>query len=192
MKFDIISNSESVNSIDRIASVLESIMIQLQTPSSLETTTLWVYGIQTLIMVATVWVMIYQLGRLRKTFLSSNYGQFIALLKDLRMERVRHPDLARVYSEETEGMDDAEIRNHFFNLIVLSIFEKVYYDKNLGLVDNDTWKFWLESMKNLCNERSFKNMILRQSYKIANPELVKILREYVLEAESQDDVTDDN
>ena len=130
---------------------------------------------QTVVFVVTLLVLVLQTRNLQKTVYASNYGRMIEMLKDLRFMRIQDPTLARVYQGEVEGLSDEEIRHHFFNLTVLSIFEMLFVDRKQGLITEDTWQFWLDAIRRLGGEQSFRSMVLRDSHKIVNPEFAKIV-----------------
>jgi hypothetical protein len=142
--------------------------------------------IQTVVLTITLIILIIENRTLRKTIYASNYGKMIDMLKELRLLRINDPELAKVYETEVKNLSPTETRYHFFNLIVLSILEMLFVDMKLGLITKDTWQFWLKRIQDIANEKSFRQMVLRQSYKIVNPEFCKIVEEIVKDVEQQE------
>jgi hypothetical protein len=140
--------------------------------------------IQTIVFGLTLIILIIQTRHLQRTIYSSNYGRMIEMLKELRVLRINNPSLAKVYASEVEGLTDEQIRFHFFNLIVLSILEMLYIDWSQGLISKETWEYWLDAIRKISHEQSFRDMVLRKSYKIVNPEFSKIVESIVCEVES--------
>jgi len=110
----------------------------------------------------------------------------IDMLKELRLLRINDPELAKVYETEIKSLSPIETKYHFFNLIVLSILEMLYVDMKLGLITKDTWQFWLAKIRDIATEKSFRQMVLRQSYKIVNPEFCRIVEKIVKDVEQQE------
>jgi tRNA nucleotidyltransferase/poly(A) polymerase len=125
--------------------------------------------IQTLVFTITLFVLINENKQLRKTISASNYGKMIDMLKELRILRIKDPELAQVYQNEIKGLSPTDIKYHFFNLIVSSILEMLYFDMKHDLISKETWQFWLQKIKDISHEESFRNMVKRESYQIVNP-----------------------
>lgn len=138
---------------------------------------------QTVVFTITLIVLIIQTRHLQKTMYAANYGKMIEMLKDLRLLRINDPSLAKVYSKEVEGLSNEDIRYHFFNLIVLSILEMLFVDWKQGLISRETWEYWLDSIRRISAEKSFREMVLRESYKIVNPEFCRIVEGIVKDAQ---------
>lgn len=141
--------------------------------------------VQTIVFTVTLVVLIIQTKHLQKTIFSSNYNKMVDMLKDLRLLRINNPVLAKVYENETKDLSDKDIQYHFFNLIVLSILETIYIDWKQGLINQKTWDFWLEAIKNISSEKSFRDMISRTSYKIVNPDFLEIVEKIINENKQQ-------
>jgi len=141
--------------------------------------------IQTIVFSLTLIILIIQTRHLQRTIYSSNYGRMIEMLKELRVLRINDPSLAKVYAREVEGLTDEQIRFHFFNLIVLSILEMLYIDWSQGLISKETWEYWLDAIRKISHEKSFRDMVLRKSYKIVNPDFSKIVESIVCEEDSK-------
>src|SRR5437763_17119916 len=63
----------------------------------------------------------------------ANFSKLVELQMHLRELRVSDPSLAYVYKDDVQGMTtDREIREHFMNLMQLSVFEIVWYAHKQG------------------------------------------------------------
>jgi hypothetical protein len=95
----------------------------------------------------------------------SNFTKLVELQMHLREMRVREPALAEVYPSDlifTEGLSPAErdraIREYFFNLMQLSVFEIVWFGWTNGQIPDDYFHSWERRMKDVVSERSFRAM----------------------------------
>ena len=139
--------------------------------------------VQTVVLTATLAVLVWQTIKLRNSINASNYSSMITMLKDLRLLRIEKPELARVYKGDVDELSDKDIQHHFFNLIVLSIFETIYFNFQSGVIDCKTWDYWVNSIKRIAQESSFRQMVKRKSYKIVNPDFVRIVELIVKQVE---------
>ena len=141
--------------------------------------------IQTVVFTVTLLVLIAQTRQLRKAIHGSNHARMIEMLKDLRVLRINDPALAKVYSKDVEGLSDEETRYHFFNLTVLSIMEMIYVDWKQGLITKKVWDYWLNAIRKIAREESFRKMVKRDSCKIVNPEFFNIVEDIVRHEEDE-------
>lgn len=114
----------------------------------------------------------------RKAQHVANFAKMVELQMQLRRMRVDDPSLAAVYKDDVQGMTtDREIREYFFNLMQLSVFEIVWYSHRLGQLPKDYYQSWVERMKSIEREESFIKMINNPSMKILHDEFQKYIME---------------
>lgn len=145
----------------------------------------WFMAIQTVVFLITLLVLIRQNGHLQRTIYASTYSRMIEMLKDLRAMRIEDPTLAQVYKGDTNGKTEQEIRHHFFNLIVLSIAELLFVNRKLKLAPDRDWDNWIEAIRHLAQEPSFRAMVLGPSRKIVHPEFEGMVKQICLEVEEE-------
>lgn len=110
----------------------------------------------------------------RKAQHVANFAKLVELQMQLRRMRVEDPSLAAVYMDDVQGMtSDREIREYFFNLMQLSVFEIVWFSHRHGQLPNDYYQSWVERMKSIEREESFIKMINNPSMKILHDEFQK-------------------
>ena len=114
----------------------------------------------------------------RKAQHVANFAKLVELQMQLRRMRVEDPSLASVYKHDVQGLhSDREIREYFMNLMQLSIFEIVWFSHRLGQLPEDYYQSWVDRMKAIEQEESFRKMIDNKSMKILHDEFQK----YVVE-----------
>ncbi len=97
----------------------------------------------------------------------ANFAKLVELQMHLREMRVHDPSLASVYQNDVEGTrDDREVREHFFNLMQVSVFEIVWFGYRQGQVPQDYFRSWEARMKQIVAEASFRRMMTSPSMKI--------------------------
>lgn len=103
----------------------------------------------------------------RKAQHVENYTRLVEMQMHLREMRVKDPTLAAVYSHDVQGMDtDEDIRQYFFNLMQLSVFEIVWFAYNNGQLPEAYFKSWDKRMHDIAAEKSFQKMMGNPSMKI--------------------------
>lgn len=104
----------------------------------------------------------------------ANFAKLVDMQMHLREMRVTDPALAAVYRHDVEhavGPDrDRAIREYFFNLMQLSIFEIVWYGRRAGQVPEDYFRSWESRMRDIAAEPSFRIMWNSPGMKIMHDE----------------------
>jgi hypothetical protein len=107
----------------------------------------------------------------RKAQHVANFAKLVEMQMQLRRMRVEDPSLAYVYKDDVSGLkDDDEIREYFFNLMQLSIFEIVWFSHKHGQLPDDYYQSWIKRMLAIEREDSFRKMIANPSMKILHDE----------------------
>lgn len=112
----------------------------------------------------------------RKTQYVANFTRLIELQMRLRQMRVEDPTLARVYAHDAEHLpSEREVREYFLNLMQLSVFEVVWFAHQLGQVPDDYYQSWVENMRAIEGEASFKKVLDSPSMKLFHEEFLRVL-----------------
>ncbi len=108
----------------------------------------------------------------------ANFTRLVELQMDLRKMRVNDPSLAAVYEHDVTGLeDDREVREYFFNLMQLSVFEIAWYSHEHGQLSDHYFESWRRRMEQLAQEDSFQRMIDRPNMKILHDEFEMYVRD---------------
>lgn len=137
--------------------------------------------IQTLAVVITLVILINEYRKLRRETKVSNYTKQVELLKELRLFRINNPNLSNAYTTELTDTSIEKTQYHFFNLIVLSTFELAYINYKENIIDKKTWDFWYDSLKVICKEKTFRDMMKIEQHKIVNPDFLKLVEKIIEE-----------
>ena len=135
--------------------------------------------IQTLVVVVTLFILIHEYRKLRKERKVSNYTKQVELLKELRLLRIQNPELSKLYETELINTSEDYTKQHFFNLIVLSVFELTFINFREGIIDKKTWGFWTEALEVICKENSFRKMMNQEQHKIVNPDFLSLVNKLI-------------
>jgi hypothetical protein len=101
----------------------------------------------------------------------------------LRKMRVENPSLARVYLHDSQELQtDQEIREYFLNLMQLSVFEVVWFAHELDQVPDGYYRSWVENMKAIQRETSYKKVISSPAMKLFHDEFMRVLSEHKLDS----------
>jgi hypothetical protein len=120
----------------------------------------------------------YQFYHWRKAQHVANFAKLVELQLQLRRMRVDDPSLGAVYQHDVEGMtSDREIREYFMNLMQLSVFEIVWFSHRLGQLPDDYYQSWVERMKAIQKEESFRRMIERPSMKFLHDDFQRYMQD---------------
>jgi hypothetical protein len=110
----------------------------------------------------------------------ANFTKLVEIQMHLREMRVKDPSLAKVYLHDVEhASTDREVREYFFNLMQLSVFEIVWFARRQGQVPEDYYKSWEARMRAIAAEKSFRVMMASQSMKIMHDEFQTFMQEMV-------------
>lgn len=116
----------------------------------------------------------------------ANFTRLVELQMDLRKMRVNDPSLAAVYEHDVNGLeDDREVREYFFNLMQLSVFEIAWYSHEHGQLSDNYFESWRRRMEQLAQEDSFQRMIDRPNMKILHDEFEMYVRDMAKRAKRQ-------
>jgi hypothetical protein len=109
----------------------------------------------------------YQFLYARRAQHVANFAKMVELQMHLREMRVDDPSLARVYEHDVVGLEtDRDIREYFFNLMQLSVFEIVWYAHKQGQLADDYYESWVKRMLDIESETSFRKMMASPAMKI--------------------------
>ena len=101
----------------------------------------------------------------------ANFTKLVELQMQLRRMRVDNPALAKVFRDDVKELNsDDEIREYFFILMQLSVFEIVWFSHKQGQLPNDYYNSWVERMRAIESEPSFQRMFNNPSMKLMHNE----------------------
>ncbi len=116
----------------------------------------------------------------RKAQHFANFSKLVELQMHLREMRVTDPTLAEVYRHDVADMtSQREIREHFFNLMQLSVFEIVWFGHQNGQIPDDYFRSWEIRMREIASEKSFRAMMATNRMKIMHDPFQKYVLEMV-------------
>ena len=109
----------------------------------------------------------------------ANFTKLVELQMQLRRMRVDDPSLATVYKDDVEGLEtDRDIRENFFNLMQLSVFEIVWFSYKNGQIPEDYFRSWDTRMRSIAVEPSFRKMMDRRAMKFLHDDFQKYMHEH--------------
>ncbi len=119
-----------------------------------------------------------QFRKARESQHFANFSKLVELQMHLREMRVGDPSLAKVYQNDvafTESLPTPQereraVREYFFNLMQLSVFEIVWFGWKRGQVPEDYFRSWEVRMHEIVAERSFLEMWNSPSMKFMHDE----------------------
>lgn len=108
----------------------------------------------------------------------ANFAKLVEAQMHLREMRVGDPSLARVYRHDVAYADKLQnpedrqraVREYFFNLMQLSVFEIVWFGWKEGQIPEDYFRSWENRMAQIVAEPSFMSMWNSGSMKIMHDE----------------------
>ncbi len=114
----------------------------------------------------------------RRAAYVSNFTKLVELQMQLRRMRVDDPSLARIYKHDIVDLGtDQDIREHFMNLMQLSVFEIVWFSHRMKQLPEDYYRTWVNRMKIIEQEESFQKMIDDKKMKILHDEFLRYVQE---------------
>lgn len=120
-----------------------------------------------------------QFRQVRKAQHVANFSKLVEMQMMLRRMRVDDPSLARVYQHDMAGLaGDAEVREYFFNLMQLSVYEIVWYSHRQGQIPDDYYRSWERRVKEIATEESFQRMMRSPAVKIMHDDFQEYLEQY--------------
>ena len=134
--------------------------------------------------------LIYTALQFRKQRQAQHFGNFAKLVEmqmHLREMRVSDPSLARVYRGDVEFTEslpspaerERAVREYFFNLMQLSVFEIVWFGYIRGQIPEDYFRSWESRMRDIVAERSFRAMWHSPSMKFMHDEFHDYMKHMV-------------
>jgi hypothetical protein len=124
----------------------------------------------------------FQFRNYKKAQHVANFTRLVEIQLHLREMRVDDPTLARVYKHDVEhATTDAEIREYFFNLMQLSVFEIVWFAHQQGQIPDDYFNSWNVRMREIAAEPSFRRMMESTSMKIMHDRFQTYIKQMVAE-----------
>jgi hypothetical protein len=129
----------------------------------------------------------YQFRHLRKSQHAANFTKLVEMQMHLREMRVKDPSLAEVFRDDIREMTtDREVREYFFCLMQLSVYEIVWYSHREGLLPDDYFESWARRMRVIAAEPAFRKMIESPSMKIMHDDFQKYVMNLVRNTEPMD------
>ena len=114
----------------------------------------------------------------RKAQHVANFTKLVELQMQLRRMRVDDPSLAAIYKHDVEDLKtERDVREHFMNLMQLSIFEIVWFSHRHGQLPDDYYQSWVNRMKIIEKEESFRKMFTNRSMKILHDDFQRYITE---------------
>ncbi len=151
-------------------------------PTTEQMTLEWIKaGLQLVSSAAFVCGLMYtalQFRHWRRAAYVANFTKLVELQMQLRKMRVDDPSLAKIYKHDVVDLQtDQEIREHFMNLMQLSVFEIVWFSHRMKQLPEDYYQSWVDRMKLLEQEESFQKMIDDRKMKILHNDFQTYVRD---------------
>lgn len=128
----------------------------------------------------------YQFRHLRKSQQVANFTKLVELQMHLRELRVKDPDLAHVFRDDVRELStDREVREYFFSLMQLSVYEIVWFSHKQGMLPEGYFASWAKRMKVIATEPAFRKMINSSSMKIMHDDFQQYVMELVRHTNAQ-------
>lgn len=119
-----------------------------------------------------------QFRRYRQTQHFANFTKLVEMQMHLREMRVHDPALAAVYRHDVKfAKNEREVREYFFNLMQLSVFEVVWFGHKQGQVPEDYYQGWERRVHEIIIEPSFQTMMNTPSMKIMHDEFQRFMND---------------
>lgn len=139
--------------------------------------------LQSLSTIALVGGVVYaavQLRDHRRAQHVANFTKLIELQMQLRRMRVDDPALAQIYQHDVQELrTDREIREHFMNLMQVSVFEIVWFAYRQRQVPRDYFESWEARMREIAAEPSFRRTMSSPNMKILHDEFQRYILEMI-------------
>jgi hypothetical protein len=127
---------------------------------NLQIAALFLQSLSSLAVASGVIFAAFQLRQNRRAAHVSNFTKLVEMQAQLRRMRVEDPALARTYKHDVANLKtDDEIREYFFNLMQLSVFEIVWFSYNQGQIPETYFMSWDRRMREIAREESFRRMM---------------------------------
>ena len=124
----------------------------------------------------------FQFRNYRRAQHVANFTKLVELQMHLREMRVHEPQLARVYRHDvSHTQNDTEIREYFFNLMQMSVFEIIWFAHRQGQVPPEYYRSWDRRMRDIAAEPTFRKMMASESMKIMHDDFQVYMQAMVRE-----------
>jgi hypothetical protein len=137
-------------------------------------------AIASLAIVGSLTFAALQLRHWRRAYQVMNFTKLVELQMMLRKMRVEDPSLARVFKDDMQGLTtDDEVRQYFFNLMQMSIFEIAWYSRCMGQLGEDYFQSWAHRIQLLRDEESFRRMMDHPGMKFMHDDFQRYMRDVI-------------
>ena len=121
----------------------------------------------------------------------ANFAKLVELQMQLRRMRVEDPTLAEVYRHDVIDLrTQREVREHFFNLMQLSVFEIVWFSHRERQIPADYYRSWEARMRQIAAEPSFRRMMGGPTMKILHDDFQRAMLKMLEEVPALRDPSD--
>lgn len=122
----------------------------------------------------------FQFRHVRKAQHVANFSKLVELQMQLRRMRVDDPSIAKVFRHDMQGLESADdVREYFFNLMQLSVYEIVWFSHQQGQIPADYYRSWERRMHEIASEPSFRKMMASPAMKIMHDDFQRYIRDLV-------------
>lgn len=133
-----------------------------------------------------------QFQQVRKSAHVANFTRLVELQMHLREMRVTDPALAQVYKHDVQDLhDERAIREHFFNLMQLSVYEIVWFSHRMRQIPPDYYRSWEKRVREIAGEASFRRMLGGRSMKIMHDDFQRYMERMLHEVPSHESESTD-
>ncbi len=120
----------------------------------------------------------------RKAAHVANFTKLVEMQMQLRRMRVDNPKLAHVYRHDVKSLhSDDDIREYFFNLMQLSVFEIVWFSYRQQQLPVEYFRSWDHRMRDIAREKSFQDMMNSGTMKILHDDFQTYIMKIMAEVE---------
>lgn len=167
---------------------LPMIPVTLSAIETLQAMQLILQGIGSLAIIGSLTFAALQLRHWRRAYQVMNFTKLVELQMMLRKMRVEDPALARVYKDDMQGLTtDEEVRQYFFNLMQMSVFEIAWYSRCMGQLGEDYFQSLSRRMALLRDEESFRRMMSHPGMKIMHDDFQIYIRDVIAKSPDRPD-----
>lgn len=122
----------------------------------------------------------FQFRQTQRAARVANFTKLVELQLQLRRMRVDDPALAATYRHDVIDLkSERDIREYFFNLMQMSVFEIVWFAHREGQVPPDYFDSWAARMRDIAGEPSFRKMMGSPNMKIMHDDFQRFMAEIV-------------
>jgi hypothetical protein len=132
-------------------------------------------GISALALTCSLVYAALQLRNWRTAQYVANFTKLVELQLELRKMRVDDPQLALADPDAVQAGTQQQVRDYFYELMQLSLFEIAWFSHERGQLPDDYFRSWVGSMSAMATRPTFQAMWRSGSTKIMHDRF----REYV-------------